>query len=240
MFDSGYTFERLEIGASNEEAVAKCKEICKAPFSCSGLWLFGPSGCGKTHLLKAIHNKLNRRLPRIRGLYISAHELTELLCDFLNGESKLWVSVKSYDYLIIDNAEDLLGKPETQEVVAELIAELSFYNKPVFLTSLCHPDELQNMKTALKAYNICLPFVEIKSADYNMKKAVVDDFILRKNLNISKEESELLITSTKHISQLKMALISLKYFCENKTVDLEWLKQHGFMVIDEKGGFKDA
>lgn len=234
MIDSRYTFERLEIGASNEEAISKCKEICKSPRTFSSLWLFGPSGCGKTHLLKAIHNKLNRRLSRIRGLYISARELAELLCDFLNGESKLWVSVKSYDYLIIDNVEDLLGKPETQEVIAELIAELSFYNKPVFLTSLCHPDELQNMKTALKAYNICLPFFEIKSADYNMKKAVVDDFILRKNLNISKEESELLITSTKHISQLKMALISLKYFCENKTVDLEWLKQHGCIAIDEK------
>lgn len=240
MIDSRYTFERLEIGTSNEEAISKCKEICKSPRTFSGLWMFGPSGCGKTHLLKATYNKLNQRVPRLKGLYVTAQELTELFCDFLNGESKLWVSVKSYDYLLIDNVEDLLGKPETQEVIAELITELSFYNKPVFLTSLCHPDELQNMKTALKAYNICLPFVEIKSADYNMKKAVADDFILRKSLNISNEECELLITSTKHISQLKMALISLKYFCESKTVDLEWLKQHGFMVIDEKGGFKDA
>ena len=99
MLDMRYKFEYLEVGSSNETAITKCKEICKS--SHSGLWMFGPTGCGKTHLLKAVYNVLNYQEPQRNGLYISAKELAELLCDFLGGGTNLWLQIKTYEIICL-------------------------------------------------------------------------------------------------------------------------------------------
>lgn len=228
MIDVRYDFRTLEVGDSNKNAISICKDICEWPHSYSGLWMFGPSGCGKTHLLKAIYNVLNYREDRMKGLYISAKELAELLYDFLGKGSNLWVHIKNYDYLLIDNAEDLLGRPKTQEMIAELITEMCANNKLVFLTSVCPPCKLRNLDGVLQSHKSSIPIVEIQSPDYNLKKSIVENYIFKNSINISDEACELLITTSNHIPRLKGVLFSAKHLFETQgiCIEKEWIKRY--------------
>lgn len=229
MLDMRYKFEYLEVGVSNENAISMCKEICKSSRTHSGLWLFGPSGCGKTHLLKAVFNILNYQEPRMNGLYISAKELAESLYDFLGGGTNLWLHIKTYDYLLIDNMEDLRGKPKTQEAVAELITEMIANGKLVLATSLCVPGKLHSLKSCLRTQGCNFPIVEIQYPDYELKKGIVERYLSDNPFDISSDVCELLISKSTHISRLKGVLFSAKYLNETQGVRIEekWIEQYG-------------
>ena len=230
MPDIRYKFEYLEVGSSNEAAISKCKEICKSPLSHSGLWMFGPSGCGKTHLLKATYNILNYQQPRMNGLYISAKELAELLYDFLGGGTNLWLHIKTYDYLLIDNMEDLRGRPKTQKAIAELIAEMIVDEKLVLVASSCTPGKLRDLKNCLRMHSCNLPIVEIQSPDYELKKSIVEKYLSENPFDISSDACELLISKSSHIPRLKGVLSSAKFLHETQGVHIEekWVEEYGF------------
>jgi len=230
MLDIRYKFEYLEVGSSNKTAITKCKEICKSPHSHSGLWMFGPSGCGKTHLLKAVYNVLNYQETQRSGLYISAKELAELLYDFLGGGTNLWLQIKTYDYLLIDNMEDLRGRPRTQKVIAELVAEMIANKKLVLVASLCSPGKLRDLNSSLKTHRCDIPIVEIQSPDYELKKNIVEKYLSENPFDISLEACELLISKSTHIPRLKGILSSAKYLNETQNVLIEekWIEQYGF------------
>lgn len=230
MLDIRYKFECLEVGGSNETAISKCKDICKFPFSRFGIWMFGPSGCGKTHLLKAVYNTLNYQKSRMNGLYVSAKELAELLYDFLGGGTNLWLQIKTYDYLLIDNAEDLRGRPRTQKAIAELIAEMNANKKLVLVASLCTPGELHDLNSCLKMRGCGIPVVEIQSPDYELKKRIVEKYLSETPFDISSDACELLISKSTHIPRLKGVLSSAKFLNETQGVHIEekWVEEYGF------------
>lgn len=230
MLDIRYKFEYLEVGSSNETAISKCKEICKSSRTHSGLWLFGPSGCGKTHLLKATYNVINYQQPRMNGLYISAKELAELLYDFLGGGTNLWLHIKTYDYLLIDNMEDLRGRPKTQKAIAELIVEMIANEKLVLVASLCTPGKLRDLKSCLRTHSCNFSIVEIQSPDYELKKSIVEKYLSENPFDISSDACELLISKSTHIPRLKGVLSSAKFLNETQGVHIEekWVEQYGF------------
>lgn len=225
-------FRTFEVGDSNVMANTMCKNFCESPRCYSGLWLFGPSGCGKTHLLKATIKELRYAEEYLNGLYISAKELAEILYDFIGGGSNLWVRIKTYDYLVIDNLEDLQGKPKTQTMIADLIMDLQVNNKLVFLASTCSPDNLQNLTPVLKLHDCDIPIIEILSPDYNLKKSIVEKFMAKHSFTILDEVLELLITSYDHIPRLRGALFAAKHLFETQgvCVDIDWFKRHGYWI----------
>lgn len=230
MFDIRYKFEYFEVGSSNEKAVKKCKSICTDERMRSSLWMFGPTGCGKTHLLKAVHNTLRIQSSSLNGLYISAKEMAELLYDFLGGGTNLWLHIKTYDYLLIDNMEDLRGKPKTQTAIAELIVEMIADGKFVLVASSCMLGKLRDLKRCLRVHGCNLPVVEIQFPDYELKKRIVEKYLSETPFDISSDACELLISKSTHIPRLKGVLSSAKFLNETQGVHIEekWVEEYGF------------
>jgi len=225
MHDIRYQFDTLETDRSNEEAIHQCKNICENPKASFGLWLFGPSGCGKTHLLKAVYNSLKYQESKINAVYISAKELCELLYDFLAGGNNLWLHIQTYDVLLMDDADYLLGRPKTQEVVAEMIAEMRENRRCVLLASLCAPDEMHHLQTALMTRNCALSTVELQLPSYSLKKAVVESYLKKNPFGISVEAQELLIVKSSQIPKLKGILNSAKLLSDvyGVCIDEHWI-----------------
>lgn len=112
-----YTFENYCGSASNKIARAIGEAIANDP-KCktfNPLFVFGPTGVGKTHLIQAIGIKIRENNPLARILYISAR-LFESQYTVASNNGKINEFINFYqriDVLIIDDIQDLIGKPRT-------------------------------------------------------------------------------------------------------------------------------
>ncbi len=225
MLDKRYEFHTMQKDASNMQAVDMCRQMCENAADTGLLWVYGPTGCGKTHLLKAAKNTLLCSEQKRSVVYASAKELTEVLVDFIGGGTDIWVRLRQVDFLLIDNAEYLLGRTQTQLTFAEMITKMCANGKCVVLASLCSPQRLETLRQALSEWDGAFTEAEIQPPSKDTKAKIARTFLQRHLFDFPQEILDVLIDGAGNILQLNGALNSAwLYTRAGGRIDEQWLQ----------------
>ena len=148
-----YTFENYcgsmsnKIARSIGEAIAdnpKCRTF-------NPLFVFGPTGVGKTHLIQAIGIRVKERNPRARVLYVTARLFESQFTAASQNKhiNDFFAFYQSIDTLIIDDIQDLAGKPKTQNTFFHIFNHLHQNQRQIILSSDCAPSQMEGMEARL-------------------------------------------------------------------------------------------
>ncbi len=148
-----YTFESFVEGECNRLArsagMAVAVDPGKTPFN--PLFIYGDSGLGKTHVAQAIGAEVKKRYPDKNVLYVSCHKFQ---AQFQNAMLKKEINdfvhfYQMMDVLIIDDIQELAGKPGTQSIFFNIFNHLHLSKKQLILTSDKPPVELKDIEQRL-------------------------------------------------------------------------------------------
>lgn len=209
-----YTFENYcgsmsnKIARSIGEAIAtnpKCKTF-------NPLFIYGPTGVGKTHLIQAIGIRIKETNPQSRVLYVTARlfesQYTAAVCrkkvnEFINF-------YQSIDVLIIDDIQDLIGKPQTQNTFFHIFNHLHQNLKQLILTSDCCPAQMEGMEARLLSRFKWGMTAELSRPDYELRKDVLTQKAEQDGLAIPAEVLEYIASNvTDSIRELEGIVVSL-------------------------------
>ena len=154
-FKSEYSFENFVVGKSNEYAYAVSCAVAENPGKqYNPLFIWGGVGLGKTHLLHAIGNAVNKKMPEKKTLYVSCEAFTNEMIEVVRGEDqsakkKFRKKYRNVDVLMIDDIQSLAGKEGTQEEFFNVFNELYLAEKQIIICSDRPPKEI-NIAERLK------------------------------------------------------------------------------------------
>lgn len=172
-----YTFENFCSGPSNELARTIGQAIADDPRckTFNPFFVFGAPGVGKTHLIQAIGIRIKEKDPRKRVLYVTARlfesqytaaMLGKRINDFINF-------YQSIDVLIIDDIQDLKGKPGTQNTFFHIFNHLKMNQKQLILSSDTRPSELEGMDTRMLDRFKWGMTAEMEKPDFELRREVL-------------------------------------------------------------------
>ena len=100
-------------------------------------YVLGSKGCGKTHLVNAIGTKLKELHPKMRVLYVGAHQFTVQYTDSIRNNSfnDFINFYQTIDTLIVDDIQELAGQEKTQLAFFHIFNHLKMNGKQIILTS---------------------------------------------------------------------------------------------------------
>jgi chromosomal replication initiator protein len=134
--------EDFVVGACNRVAHSSALSLVEAPNECPiPLVMHGSVGTGKTHLLEGVCAGLSRKFPDWRILFLTAEEFTNRFVQAMH-QHKLHGFRKQFrdcDALLIDDIGFLAKKQATQEEFLHTLDALQIDQRPVVLTTDCHP-----------------------------------------------------------------------------------------------------
>lgn len=223
-----YTFENYCGSTSNQvarsigEAIAsdpKCKTF-------NPLFVFGAPGVGKTHLMQAIGIRTKELFPQTRVLYITARlfqsqytsaERTGKTNEFLNF-------YQSIDMLIIDDIQDLIGKPATQNAFFHIFNHLHLNQKQLIMSSDCCPSAMEGMEARLLSRFKWGMTAELSSPDYELRKRALELKTRQDGIALPAEVADYIAANvTNSIREIEGVVVSLVAYSTvlNRPIDLE-------------------
>jgi len=147
-----FTFDSFVTGKANELARAAAIQVAeRAGEAYNPLFIYGGVGLGKTHLLHALGNLLQKRVPESRIRYIHAEQYVS---DVVRAyQHKAFDDFKRYyhslDLLLIDDIQFFCGKNRTQEEFFYAFNALIESRKQVVITCDTYPREIAGMENRL-------------------------------------------------------------------------------------------
>lgn len=215
-FNPKYTFENFVVGSSNQFACAAAKAVAEDPGTkINPLFIYGGSGLGKTHLLHAIGNYITETHPSLNVIYVTTDKFTNEFVSSLqnNRTSKFKEIYAKADVLIIDDIQQIIKKPQTQEQFFNLFNELYQNGKQIVITSDKQPKELNPLEERLRSRfewgmlaDIGIPDVETRIAILN-KKAQIERY------NVSHEVIEYIAeVATSNVREMEGFLSSTVFY----------------------------
>ncbi|MDE7407329.1 MAG: chromosomal replication initiator protein DnaA, partial [Muribaculaceae bacterium] len=209
-----YTFENYCGSLSNKIARSIGEAIASNP-NCktfNPLFIFGPSGVGKTHLIHAIGIRIKERNPMARVLYVTARlfesQFTAASC---KGKVNEFIHFyQSIDVLIIDDIQDLMNKPATQNTFFHIFNHLQLNQKQLILTSDVAPANMEKMEERLLNRFKWGMTAELERPDYELRKDVLNQKAEQDGLTIPPEVMEFIARNvTDSIRELEGIVVSL-------------------------------
>lgn len=147
------TFENHIEGDCNRLARSAGISISVAPgkTSFNPLFIYGGSGLGKTHIAQAIGWAIKERDQECKVLYVSANRFqSQFQTAAWRGELNDFIQFyQMIDVLIIDDIQELAGKPGTQNIFFNIFSHLRMLGKQLILTSDRPPVELTDIEERL-------------------------------------------------------------------------------------------
>lgn len=148
-----YNFENYCSGASNRLAWGVGQSIANDPTikTYNPLFIFGNTGVGKTHLIQAIGIRIKERDPRTKVLYVTAREFQSqyTTAETSGNTNGFFHFYQSIDTLIIDDIQDLRGKPKTQNTFYHIFNHLHQNGKQIIMSSDCSPADMEGFEERL-------------------------------------------------------------------------------------------
>lgn len=148
-----YTFENFIKGEGNQLARAAASAIGDNPggTSFNPLFIYGGVGLGKTHLIQAIGNKIIKKFPSKKVIYISSDIFTVEFVEAIqsNKVNEFQNFYRSMDVLIIDDIQFLVGKEKTQDLFFHIFNMLHQLSKQIILSSDKPPKDLNGLNERL-------------------------------------------------------------------------------------------
>lgn len=182
---SKHTFENFVKGESNDLAVAAAFAIANNPGGTyNPCLIYGGVGVGKTHLIQAIGNEILKRSPEKRVYYLTTPEFTSQFTtsiarerfDFTSekgGPRKLDSFYKSLDVLILDDIQNLEGKPGTQDFMYQIFNSLYNNKKQIIFSSDKPINQLKSITERLMSRFQWGIMVDIQLPSWEMRVAII-------------------------------------------------------------------
>ncbi len=171
-----YTFENFIVGNSNRFAHAACSAVADYPSKdFNPLFIYGPSGLGKTHLLYAITNRMKKRSPGIKIVYIKGDDFTNQMIESLAQQkmNEFHERYRSCDVLLIDDIQFIAGKIATQEEFFHTFNALYEERKQIILTSDRPPRDIKTLEDRLKTRFEMGLIADIQPPDVELRTAII-------------------------------------------------------------------
>ena len=182
---SKHTFENFVKGESNDLAVATAFAIANNPGGTYNPCLvYGGVGVGKTHLIQAIGNEILKRTPDKRVYYLTTPEFTSQFTTSIarerfdlssdkGGPRKLDSFYKSLDVLILDDIQNLEGKPGTQDFMYQIFNSLYNNKKQIIFSSDKPINQLKSITERLMSRFQWGIMVDIQLPSWEMRVAII-------------------------------------------------------------------
>lgn len=180
-----HTFENFVKGESNDLAVAAAFAIANNPGGTyNPCLIYGGVGVGKTHLIQSIGNEILKRTPDKRVYYLTTPEFTSQFTtsiarerfDFSSdkgGPRKLDSFYKSLDVLILDDIQNLEGKPGTQDFMYQIFNSLYNNKKQIIFSSDKPINQLKSITERLMSRFQWGIMVDIQLPSWEMRVAII-------------------------------------------------------------------
>ena len=184
-----YTFENFIEGECNRLARSAGMSIAVNPGNdtpFNPLYIYGNSGLGKTHVAQAIGHEIRQRHPHLQVLYVSMNKFqAQFQTATKNGEIPDFIHFyQMIDVLIIDDIQELSGKPGTQNAFFNIFNHLQMSGKQLVLISDKPPVELKDIEERLLTRFKWGLSAEIRIPDYETKVKIIRTKASLLNANI--------------------------------------------------------
>ena len=197
-YRSDYTFENFIVGASNEFAYAAARAVADKNLddpetlrsnNYNPLFIYGPSGVGKTHLLYAITNRLAKRYPSKKIVYIKGEEFTNQLVEAIRNKTTFEVREKfrRVDVLLIDDIQFVAGRDSTQLEVFNTFNAVYEERKQIILTSDRPPNEIKTLEERLRTRFLSGLLADVSLPDFDLRLAILQQKAKQNNIYLSSE-----------------------------------------------------
>ena len=149
-----YTFENFIEGECNRLVRSASMAVAVNPGSSTPfnpLYIYGDSGLGKTHVAQAIGNEISMRHPELQVLYVAMSKFQSQF-QAATIEKNIPNFIHFYqgvDVLILDDIQELSGKPGTQNAFFNIFNHLQMSGKQLVLISDKPPVELKDIEERL-------------------------------------------------------------------------------------------
>lgn len=185
------TFRNFVEGDSNKLCRSVGLNIAEHPQGTqfNPLFIFGPSGCGKTHLVNAIGLRCKELYSEKRVLYVSARTFQ---VQFTNARLKNNINdfiafYQTIDMLIIDDVQEWMTAPKTQETFFHIFNHLFRLAKRIVLVSDRPPVQLEGMMTRLITRFSCGLVAELEKPNIQLCIDILHRKIARDGLIVPED-----------------------------------------------------
>jgi len=209
-----YVFNTFVEGPNNQFARAAALSVAKSPgqTSFNPLLIYGGVGLGKTHLMQAIGNQVLSKQINAKVKYTTSEKFTT---DFVsaiksNKTSEFSSRYRECDVLLLDDAQFLQKKEQTQEQFFHTFNELYQRGKQIVLTTDRHPSELYGLKDRLVSRFQSGLMVDIQKPNLETRIAILQSKAEQDSLDIPDEITEFIARNIKdNIRVMEGALVKL-------------------------------
>ncbi len=157
---SPYRFETFAEGESSKLAFAACKAIAegnKAPGN--PLVLVSGTGLGKTHLLHSVSNALHSNNSGLKIICITASEFYREFAKNIKLKKEnvpepieeMSARFRSADVLILDDLQNIEGKPASQHELLQIFNTLLLAGKPIIAASQIPISGMKDLNESLRS-----------------------------------------------------------------------------------------
>lgn len=177
------------------------------------LFIYGNSGLGKTHVAQAIGIATQAQWPDCKVLYVSAnHFQSQFQTAAWKGELSDFINFyQMIDVLIIDDIQELAGKPGTQNIFFNIFNHLRLLGKQLILTSDKPPVELKDIEERLITRFKWGLSAQLTVPDHATKMAILRAKSQRMGLQLDENVINFLAENIKaNVRELEGALTSLE------------------------------
>lgn len=186
-----YNFDNYCVGESNLLAHSIAMNLAENPENktFNPFFLFGPTGVGKTHLIQAIGIKIKENNPSARVLYVTAR-LFQYQFTAANHKGQINNFLHFYhgiDTLIVDDIQDLAGKPDTQNTFFQIFNQLQLNNRQIILSSDCAPAEMDGFEARLLGRFRWGVSASLEKPDLDLRRRILIHKAQKDGLNLSEE-----------------------------------------------------
>ena len=176
--NKSYTFDNFIEGECNRLVRSAAMSVSVNPGShtpFNPLYIYGDSGLGKTHVAHAIGNEVRQRFPELQVLYVAMSKFqAQFQAATLNHDVPNFIHYyQTVDVLILDDIQELSGKPGTQNAFFNIFNHLQMSGKQLVLISDKPPVELKDIEERLLTRFKWGLSAEIRVPDYETKIKII-------------------------------------------------------------------
>lgn len=205
-FENYCKSECNQLARSIGEAIAD--DIKRTTFN--PFFIFGPSGCGKTHLLQAIGIRVKEHDAHARVLYVTAREFESQFIKYRKDIAEFMFFYQSLDMLIVDDIQDLMGKPGTQRAFFHIFNHLVQNGKKLIMSSDCRPSQMEGMEERLLSRFKQGMTAELERPDAELRRSVLRLKAEQAGIELSDEIVDYVVANvTQSIRELEGVVITL-------------------------------
>lgn len=171
-----FTFENFIVGVANKFAYAACYAIATSDeVNYNPLFIHGKSGLGKTHLMYAVINRLFKRDPNLRVIYIRGEEFTNHLIEAIkNGTTEQFRDkYRTADILLVDDIQFIAGKSATQDEFFHTFNVLYEAQKQIIVTCDRQIREMKNLEERIRTRLEWGISADIQPPDTELRMAII-------------------------------------------------------------------